>query len=56
MIAGSSESNSRNYYKPKALEELSPPQVWDWWQKRRQSESVLKSAVANGQVLTMLIS
>jgi hypothetical protein len=50
MIPGSSIGNTKNYFKPKALEGMTPAEVWQWWQRRRQSEGVLKSAIASNVV------
>ena len=37
------------YIAPKILKDISASQIWDWWQRRRLSESILKSSIASNK-------
>jgi hypothetical protein len=50
-IKGSLGGSPKKYFLPKDLVNATAEEIWFWWQRKGQQESVLKSAIASEQVM-----
>lgn len=50
-IKGSLGGSPKKYFLPKDLVNATAEEIWFWWQRKGQQETVLKSAITSEQVM-----